>query len=345
MYYTSIFILCQEVFHLFLTYLLIFGEKCDIINIDLVIFYEKGIENMRIIGYACVKNNKLSLRREDEFKKTKAYKQLKNLNIEDEHIIIDILTVNHQERTHFNKLLEELSEKDVIIVPDINALGNNKNEVLERYIKLYEKRIGIIIPDEGKQNMVSDLSTTDFSFSSCYISEEDFGEKCKLILNKKQRSNRGRPQSELNDKFIEIYWLYERFLIEEPVAYDNVHFHMSKGGFHKLAEIYESNPNYFVDEEKQEEQYKISDIVKRRGTVPEDFDKVYSEFSEEEILSMNVKQDDLLAVCDKHGVRRMSVVLFKRYYIKAIWGRKASVRETIHRKDNELNESLKRKDN
>jgi biotin synthase-like enzyme len=66
--------------------------------------------------------------------------------------------------------------------------------------------------------------------------------------------------------------------------------------------------------------------------------------SEEEILSMNVKQDDLLAVCDKHGVRRMSVVLFKRYYIKAIWGRKASVRETIHRKDNELNESLKRKE-
>ena len=119
---------------------------------------------------------------------------------------------------------------------------------------------------------------------------------------------------------------------------------MSKGGFHKLAEIYESSPAYFADEEKQEKQYRISDVVKRRGTIPKNFDKVYSEFSEADILSMKIGLDDLFSACDKNGVRRMSLVLFKRYYIKAVWGRKASAKETIHRKDKELNESLKRKE-
>lgn len=297
---------------------------------------------MKIIGYACVKNNKLSLQREGEYKKTKAYKQLKNFNIKDEDIAIDILTVNHQERKLLYKLLEELNENDVIVIPNINSLGNNKDEIIENYKRLYEKKIGIIIPDDN--NTVSDLSTTDFTFATRYMSEDELNEKCKIIINKNQRSNKGRPKSEINDKFIEIYWLYERFLIEEPVAYDNKYFHMSKGGFHKLAEIYESSPAFFADEEKQEKQYKISDIVKRRGTIPEHFDKVYSEFSEADILSMKIGLDDLFSACDKNDVRRMSLVLFKRYYIKAVWGRKASAKETIHRKDKELNESLKRKE-
>ena len=299
---------------------------------------------MRIIGYACVKNNKLSLRREDEYKKTKAYKQLRNVNLQDENIAIDILTVNHQERTLLNKILDDLLENDVIIIPDINVLGNNKKEILACYTKLHEKKIGILILDENKNSMVSDLSTVDFSFVPHFISNEEFDNKCNLIIKRKHRSNRGRPQNEINDKFIEIYWLYERFLIEEPVAYDNIYFHMSKGGFHKLAEIYESSPAYFADEEQMEKQYKISDIVKRRGAIPENFDKVYNCFSEDNILSMEIGQDNILSACDEYGVRRMSRISFKRYYIKALWGRKASARETIHRKDAELNDKLKRKD-
>lgn len=296
----------------------------------------------RAIGYGCTKNNKMSAIHPKP-ERTKVYKQLRNMFVAD--IAVDILTATHTERVQLKYLLCTLRKGDTIILTDVNMLGDSVDEIVGNYTHFYENGVGVLIPDYSRNNGLSDLSTTNFAFEEVNISEEVFQKKCEIIRQnhkvKKVKTNKGRPQNELTDDFIKIYWLYERFLIEENVAYKNKLFSMSKGGFHKLSEVYESSSIYETDEKKQEEQFHISQIVKRRGVVPENFSELCNRFSEQQIVGLLIPQEELDRACDDCNVRRMSVISFSRYFIKAVFGRKASVKETIHRKDNELNDSLK----
>lgn len=46
-----------------------------------------------------------------------------------------------------------------------------------RYETLYNKGIGVLVPDPTQANGVSEISTTDYSFKEVDISPEDFETK------------------------------------------------------------------------------------------------------------------------------------------------------------------------
>lgn len=292
---------------------------------------------MNIFGYACVKNNKLSACRDDEVKKTKAYKQLKNFNVDENNIFIDILTVAHPEQALFDVLLDNLSSGDVVVIPSVNTLGKCNTVALELYKKMYAKKICVLFLSELTNNNLC-VSTANPAFEHLKFSEAEFDAKCELLFNHTE-SNKGRPGTVITGDFIRIYWLYERFLIEEQTAYKNKYFSISKGGFHSLANIYEKSSRYSKDEIEQEALYRISGIVKRRGVLSVSLVNLYDKMSKDEIS--NITQEELNIACDKNGTNRISLISFKRCYIKFKSGRSASAKATINNKDTVLNNELK----
>ena len=229
----------------------------------------------------------------------------------------------------------------------------NHKDVVLRYEMLYNKRIGILVPDPAQANGVSEISTTDYSFKNVDTSPEDFEAKKKLISELQIKKGSGLAKSEITAEFKVVYWLYEHFFISENDACHNSLFDMSKVKFHGLATDYEnslayaedelqqiSNIHLFVnnmiaevsDNEKKEILKRLSDYLKekwdnentgidekpkRNGTVPKNF---------EDVRNYLINSDaNLSDACAKSNCRLMSDITFARYIVKKDGGKRILV--------------------
>lgn len=288
-----------------------------------------------IIGYGCTHNNKFSVYDETAYKKTRVFKQLQNLFIPDENIIIDVLTLRHTTQDKLQELLNNLAPGDCIVIPDISSLAKDIESIAKYYEEIYNKGIGLCIPDKKRADGVSALSTTDFSFDYRGCPEEDFKEKYnKLLKSKTLSSNTGRPKGQITQEFIECYWYYENYFISEEEAYDNALIKVSKVGFHNIANEYERTPEYAHAEEEQERLYGISSKPKRNGKVPDYFKDLHS-------LVVNSGMS-ISEACHKLGQPVISEITYRRFLVKLQDGRSGMVKASMYLARPEIANKIKK---
>lgn len=287
-----------------------------------------------IIGYGCTRNNKFSVYDETAYKKTRIYKQLKNLFLPDENIVIDVLTLRHTTQDNLQRLLSSLSPGDCIVIPSIESLAQDIKSIVRFYEEIYDKGIGLCIPDKKRTDGVSVLSTTDFSFDYHGCPEEEFKKKYDKLLKKVLSSNTGRPKGQITQEFIECYWYYENYFISEEEAYDNALIKVSKVGFHNIANEYERTPEYAHAEEEQERLYGISSKPKRNGKVPDYFKDLHS-FVVNSGMSIS-------EACHKLGQPIMSEITYRRFLVKLQDGRSGMVKASMYLARPEIANKIKK---
>lgn len=309
---------------------------------------------MAIFGYGYVKNNKLSTDiYSEDYKKTRVYMQLRNMFIHEDDIYVDIITSSYKNQDKFWYLMQKMKAGDTIVLPKIDMLAEKRKDVIMRYETLYNKGIGVLVPDPTQANGVSEISTTDYSFKEVDISPEDFETKKKLISELQAKKGSGLAKSEITAEFKVIYWLYEHFFISENDACHNSLIEMSKVKFHGLATDYENSLAYAEDElqqvssihlfvdkmidegtdnEKKEILKRLSDYLfeqwnnkdtgiaekpKRNATIPKNFEDVRSY-----LINSNANLSD---ACAKSNCRLMSDITFARYIVKKDGGKRILV--------------------
>lgn len=295
----------------------------------------------KVIGYGCVVSSYHSVREnrflsEEEIswrrqtKIAEEIKKLRNLFLAEENILIDVIGGSYRYRHHFEECLKTMSRGDSIVIANINSLGLNNNELLKNYRRLYERKIGLLLPDYSLESAISPISTTDFSFSPINIIDSEFEEKCKLLSFTKIISNRGRKSLKITPEFKVIYWLYERYVIDPPTAFKNKYFNICKNTFRRLCELYENSDEYDIELEEQSKVYEIDRLPKRFGIITPAIENVIRD------VARGVKISD---ACALHGVK-FSETQFIRYNLKYYTKKAHAMKITDSLRDYDLIESL-----
>lgn len=234
----------------------------------------------KVVGYGCVASSQHSVREnrflseeEAEWRKNtkvaEEFKKLCDLFLPSDCVQIDVIGGTYRRRHQFEKCLKEMGFGDSIVITSLSSLGLNNKELLHNYKRIYEKKIGLLLPDYTQKSGLSRYSTTDYSFSPISISSEEFEFLCFELSSEDIKSNRGRKKVELSDEFKDIYWLYERYAIDPITACKNKYFDISKNTFRKLADKYEESDDYNEALEYYEKEWKISGLPKRHGVIDE----------------------------------------------------------------------------
>lgn len=303
----------------------------------------------KVVGYGCVASSQHSVKDDrflsedeitwrkntkaaDEVKKvTDAIKKLKDLFLPESSIVIDVIGGSYRRRHHLEECLKNMGYGDSIVIANISSLGLNSEELLKNYKKIFKARIGLLLPDYTLESCISPLSTTDFAFSPISISEAEFEEKCQIISSIKIRSNRGRKMLKITEEFKEVYWLYERYLIDPVTACKNKYFSISKNTFRKLCDEYEASGEYNDDLEYQDKTHQVSRLPKRHGVINDTMENL--------ILDVVVGRRTFENACDIYGIQ-LSEIQHIRYNLK-YYAKKAGVlKVTFQLRDYDLIESL-----
>ncbi|MDD7184211.1 MAG: hypothetical protein PUH54_00835 [Oscillospiraceae bacterium] len=296
----------------------------------------------KVIGYGCVASSQHSVK-DDRFlsdeeiewrKNTKVaeeFKKLRNLFLSDNVIVIDVIGGSYRRRHHLEYCIKTMGHGDSIVIANLNSLGLNNEELLENYKRIFEKGIGVLLPDYSLESCISPLSTTDFSFSPISISVNEFEEKCKIISSVNISSNRGRKTIKITEEFKDVYWLYERYLIDPITANKNKFFNISKNTFRKLATEYENCEEYITALEYQDKIYNISGLPKRYGVI--------STQIQELIHDVSVTGIPFKDACSRRGIK-ISKIQFDRYLLKFYCPKGATLKKTFELRDYDLIESL-----
>lgn len=303
----------------------------------------------KVVGYGCVASSQHSVKNDrsitdeeiawrkntkaasDIQKVTDAIKKLRDLFLPEDCILIDVIGGSYRRRHHLEECLKNMSYGDSIVIASINSLGLNSEELLNNYKKIFKARIGLLLPDYTLESCISPFSTTDFSFSPISISEAEFEEKCQIISSIKIRSNRGRKMLKITEEFKEVYWLYERYLIDPITACKNKYFNISKNTFRKLCDEYEASDEYNVDIEYHDKLYEISRLPKRHGVITPQLENV--------IHDVSVRRSSLDDACHVHGIT-LSETQYKRYMLKFYCKKAGALKVTFQLRDYDLIESL-----
>lgn len=308
----------------------------------------------KVVGYGCVASSQHSVKNDrsitdeeiawrkntkaasDIQKVTDAIKKLRDLFLPEDCILIDVIGGSYRRRHHLEECLKNMSYGDSIVIASINSLGLNSEELLNNYKKIFKARIGLLLPDYTLESCISPLSTTDFAFSPISISEAEFEEKCQIISSIKIRSNRGRKMLKITEEFKEVYWLYERYLIDPITACKNRYFSISKNTFRKLADEYENSTEYNNDLEYQNKMYAIGRLPKRHGVINDTMENL--------ILDVVVGRRTLENACDIYGIQ-LSEIQHIRYNLKYYCKKGGALKKTFELRDYDLIESLQPKYN
>lgn len=300
----------------------------------------------KVIGYGCVASSQHSVR-EDRFlteeevewrKNTKIaeeVKKLTNLFLPADCVKIDAIGGSYRRRHNLEECLKKMGYGDSIVITNISSLGLNNKELLENYRKIFEKGIGLLIPDYTIESCISPLSTTDYSFSPISISEDEFEEKCQIISCVNISTNRGRKMIKLTDEYKKIYWLYERYLIDPTTAIKNKYFDISKNTFRRLADEYETSDKYITDLEEQETQHKISGLPKRHGVINAQLAEI--------IYDVSVLHVSLTDACAMQNIPLLNDIQFHRFMLKHYCQKGGALKKTFELRDFDLIESLQPK--
>lgn len=303
----------------------------------------------KVIGYGCVASSQHSVR-DDRFlsneeiewrKNTKAadevkriadeIKKLTDLFLPADCVKIDVIGGSYRRRHNLENCLKTMGYGDSIVISSLSSLGLNNEELIKNYKKIYEKRIGLLLPDYSQKSGLSKYSTTDYAFSPVSISEDEFKSLCSEISMTEIKSNRGRKTIKLGEEFKEIYWLYERYLIDPVTACKNRYFSISKNTFRKLADEYENSTEYNNDLEHQDKMYAIGRLPKRHGVIDDAMENL--------IIDVVVGRRTLENACDIYGIS-LSEIQHIRYNLK-YYAKKAGVlKVTFQLRDYDLIESL-----
>lgn len=303
----------------------------------------------KVVGYGCVASSQHSVK-DDRFlsneeiewrkntkaasdiqKVTDAIKKLRDLFLPESSIVIDVIGGSYRRRHHLEECLKSMGYGDSIVIASINSLGLNSEELLKNYKKIFKKRIGLLLPDYSQKSGLSKYSTTDYAFSPVSISEEEFKTLCSELSMIEIKSNRGRKTIKLTEEFKEVYWLYERYLIDPVTACKNKYFNISKNTFRKLCDEYEASDEYKDALEYQDKEFKISELPKRHGVISPPVEAI--------IYDVSVRMIPLDDACHVHGII-LNETQFKRYMLKYYCKKAGALKVTFQLRDYDLIESL-----
>lgn len=295
----------------------------------------------KVIAYGCVTSGFHSTKSAEKITDTEAewrlntkvateIKKLKNLFIADDIIKIDVIDSTRRHRKHLEEALTLMGDGDTIIIASLHSLGLNNEELVRNYKSIYEKRIGLLLPNYNNANGLSIFSTTDYSFSPLSISNEEF----EILYNKLSfqtiTSLRGRKKVDISDEFKTIYWMYERYLIDPSTACKNKFFTVSKNTFRRMCEEYEKSEKYNLDLEEQDSLCAIHEIPKRYGVISPEI---------EELIREVARGADFEDACAMFGIE-INLIQFMRIFAKGLMPKKVIMKITNARRDCELIESL-----
>ncbi len=303
----------------------------------------------KVIGYGCVASSQHSVR-DDRFlsneeiewrKNTKAadevkriadeIKKLTDLFLPADCVKIDVIGGSYRRRHHLEKCLKTMKYGDSIVISSLSSLGLNSEELIKNYKKIYEKRIGLLLPDYSRDDGLSIYSTTNYGFDAITMSEEEFKDLCNMLAGEGIKSNRGRKTIKLTEEFKEIYWLYERYLIDPITAIKNKYYSISKNTFRKLADEYEASDEYKDALNYQDKTFEISSLPKRHGVISAQLEAI--------ILDVSVRRISLDDACHAHGII-LNETQFKRYMLKYYCKKSGALKVTFQLRDYDLIESL-----
>lgn len=206
---------------------------------------------------------------------------------------MDIMFSSHYKNKKYSKLNKIIDTcPEALVVTDISVFGD---EILQYYQLLFEKGIKLFVYDNP-------------FFSTC---NEQFEAKdwlqvreiLSLLKQVKKVDRRGR-KSIVDDNFVNIYWLYELYFINEKVAVKASG--LSKNGFHIKANTYEKSRRYISDEKYMQEKYNISELPAHNKRKVE-FEKIKQVF---------LITNDLNFSCITNGSYVFSEIMYKRLDIK-----------------------------
>lgn len=289
-----------------------------------------------IYGYGCISSVKIKRTEPEQLKNTKAYQSLKKqfdrMMLSEDRLFIDLIIASYRVRKKLNYILSTAGFGDCIVITSILALGTSVQEITTNYKKIYEKNIGLLIPDYSKMDNdnLDPLSTCDWSMCLpehlMFDGEkypDEITEKIKQIQKVKIKTNNGRKTKERPENFITIYWLYENYFLSKDNTYKNKLISISNKAFERLAAEYEREPSYYNDLLEQEEKYKISTKPKRYGKVPDDFP---------EFLELINTGTPLEEASKMMNYQTMNDINLKRYKLKYTGGKKAMAQANELRK-------------
>lgn len=295
----------------------------------------------KVIAYGCVVSGFRSTKSADKISETEAewrshtkvadeIKKLRNLFIAEDMIQIDVIDSRRRQRKYFENALKTMSYGDTIIIASLNALGTNNDEVVKNFKRIYNKKIGLLLPNYENKNGLSIFATTDFGFSPVSIREDEFSILCNKLAFEEIESYRGRKKIGISDEFKQVYWMYERYLIDPATACKNKYFAVSKNTFRRLCDVYEKSKEYEEDLEEQESRYKIHEIPKRHGVISPELETMIH------TVAGGAGFED---ACTLHGIT-INLTHFMRIYAKFFMPKKIIMQITNQRRDFDLIESL-----
>lgn len=203
----------------------------------------------------------------------------------------------------------------VIVVTSLNAFGSCAN--IKKYYQIFrEEQIGVLIPDYTRESGLSEYSTCDFGFQP--RTSLEYERAFELVNNLREgdiQDNRGRASGGYSTSFRVAFWLYELFKIPEKMAVAMSG--CSKNGFHMKADNYEQTANYKEELEIMEQQFSISNLVKRNRPIPENFD---------DLIQMYEKTNDLELSCIYCKIPMIFPIDYNRLHLKYQGGKKELAR-------------------
>lgn len=294
-------------------------------------------------GYTCVTSVKYDRSDKEARKNSKQYQLLvskcKEQGIELEEVYSDVLTDFYRDREELMKLCLRVQYEDVIVMDTIFALGTtmydiNDNVMLVNGSCLFK----VLTPYEG-----IDFSTTNDHPLDFDKLNDRLVAFARLIGGSDGATllpfsyYKGRPKIPLTDEFVEIYWLYENFFIDENTAINNKIIKMAKASFHSMCRLYEKTDHYKEDLNTQHKLHQTGDKPKRSGKVPDWFT--------EEFMSLVDDAPDLLQeICMQHNIFPLSPLEYNRWKVKYTIGRKGLFETNKRYFMPEMAESLKNKE-
>lgn len=295
----------------------------------------------KVIAYGCVTSGFHSTKSAEKISDAEAewrlntkvateIKKLKNLFIADDIIKIDVIDSTRRHRKHLEEALSLMGDGDTIIIASLYSLGLNNEELVRNYKSIYEKGIGLLLPNYNNADGLSIFATTDFSYAPVSIGEDEFALLCKKLAFEEIESHRGRKTIDITEEFKQIYWAYERYAIDPGTACKNKFYAISKNTFRRLCDVYEKSIEYEEDLEEQESRYNIHGIPKRYGVISAEL---------EAMIHTVAGGADFEDACALHGIT-INLTHFMRIYAKFFMPKKFIVKLTNDRRDCELIESL-----
>ena len=270
-----------------------------------------------IVGYGHISNSRIRFKdfESHDVTKSNAYKRtkklLKGVGCPNSNIYIDIVNSHYRKKPKLEKLIEKLKPGDVIVTLTISFLGEGE-QLVKNYNKILKNNIGLLIVN--KEQGFSKFSTVDLGFNSRVkdMNLTELIQELRLIKRDSYKQIRGRFEKEITPSFIKAYWLYEKFLIPEPVAYELSG--VSKGTFHKLASEYEATKEYLLRLRDEDLKNNIRLKPKRYGKIPKGFVGV---------IALVDKGASLESACIQSSIQPINPIDYERYRLKYFGGRKA----------------------